>query len=120
MHKHICNHTIHDHQCHFGWNRDNPPVVRIAPGETVEFHPVDSSGGQLTARSTLADLAQLDFAQGQSGGGARLHRRRGAGRCDQGDAARLRALGLGLDGQHPGLRPAGRPVQGPGPAHLEI
>mgnify|MGYP003344494554 CR=1 FL=1 len=56
MHKHVCNHTIHDHQCHFGWNRDNPPVIRIAPGETVEFHPVDSSGGQLNAKSTLADL----------------------------------------------------------------
>lgn len=63
MHKHICNHTIHDHQCHFGWNKDNPPAVRIAPGETVEFHPVDSSGGQLTARSTLSDLAKLDFAK---------------------------------------------------------
>ena len=35
MKKHVCNHTIHDHQCHFGWNRDNPPVLRIAPGETV-------------------------------------------------------------------------------------
>jgi acetamidase/formamidase len=63
MHKHICNHTIHDHQCHFGWNRDNPPAVRIAPGESVEFHPVDSSGGQLTASSTLADIARLDFAK---------------------------------------------------------
>jgi acetamidase/formamidase len=63
MHKHVCNHTIHDHQCHFGWNRDNPPAVRIAPGETVEFHPLDSSGGQLTAKSTLADLARLDFGK---------------------------------------------------------
>ena len=63
MKKHVCNHTIHDHQSHFGWNRDNPPVLRIAPGETVEFHPVDSSGGQLTARSTLADLAALDFGK---------------------------------------------------------
>ena len=63
MKKHICNHTIHDHQCHFGWNRDNPPVATIAPGETVEFHPVDSSGGQLTSRSTLADLGKLDFAK---------------------------------------------------------
>ncbi len=63
MHKHKCNHTIHDHQCHFGWNRDNPPVLRIAPGETVEFHPVDSSGGQLNPSSTLADLAKLDFAK---------------------------------------------------------
>jgi acetamidase/formamidase len=63
MTKHVCNHTIHDHQCHFGWNRDNPPVIRIAPGETVEFHPVDSSGGQLNARSTLSDLIALDFGK---------------------------------------------------------
>jgi acetamidase/formamidase len=63
MKKYACNHTIHDHQCHFGWNKDNPPVVRISPGETVEFHPVDSSGGQLNARSTLADLAVLDFGK---------------------------------------------------------
>ncbi len=61
MHKHT--HTIHQHQSHFGWNRDNPPVVRIAPGESIEFHPVDSSGGQLTAESTLADIASLDFGK---------------------------------------------------------
>lgn len=61
MHKH--NHTIHQHQSHFGWNRDNPPAVRIAPGETVEFNPVDSSGGQITSKSTVADIAALDFAK---------------------------------------------------------
>lgn len=59
MHKH----TIHQQQCHFGWNRDNPPMARVAPGETVEFHPVDSSGGQLTPKSTIADIAKLDFAK---------------------------------------------------------
>jgi acetamidase/formamidase len=56
-------HTIHDHQCHFGWNNANQPVVRAAPGDTVEFHPVDSSGGQLTAKSTVAEIAALDFAK---------------------------------------------------------
>ena len=61
MHKH--NHTIHQHQSHFGWNRDNPPVARVAPGETVEFNPVDSSGGQITATSTVAEIATLDFAK---------------------------------------------------------
>ena len=55
------NHTIH--QCHFGWSNANEPVVRIAPGETIEFHPVDSSGGQITPESTLADLAKLDFGK---------------------------------------------------------
>ncbi len=57
------NHTIHQHQCHFGWNKDNPPVARIAPGETVEFNPVDSSGGQLTIKSTVAEVPGLDFGK---------------------------------------------------------
>ena len=57
MHKH----TIH--QCHLGWNRDNPPLARIAPGDTLEFHPLDSSGGQLTRQSTVADIATLDFGK---------------------------------------------------------
>ena len=57
------SHTIHAHQCHFGWNKDNPPVVKIAPGETIEFHPVDSSGGQLKQTSTVADVATLDFGK---------------------------------------------------------
>jgi acetamidase/formamidase len=56
-------HTIHDHQSHFGWDNSNRPVARVAPGETVEFHPLDSSGGQLTMKSTVADIAGLDFAR---------------------------------------------------------
>jgi acetamidase/formamidase len=57
------NHTIHQHQCHFGWSNANKPVVKLAPGESIEFHPLDSSGGQITATSTLADLGHLDFAK---------------------------------------------------------
>jgi acetamidase/formamidase len=59
----VHNHTIHDHQCHFGWDNANKPVVRAKPGETIEFHPVDSSGGQLAKNSTVADIAALDFAK---------------------------------------------------------
>ena len=58
-HKH--NHTIH--QCHFGWSNANQPVVKIAPGESIEFDPLDSSGGQITPQSTLAHLSQLDFGK---------------------------------------------------------
>ena len=57
------NHTIHRHHCHHGWDNANAPVLRIAPGETVEFETVDSSGGQLSAASTLADMATLDFSK---------------------------------------------------------
>jgi acetamidase/formamidase len=58
-----CNHTIHNHQCHHGWNNVNIPALRIAPGESIEFNTVDASGGQLSAKSTVADLAQLDFGK---------------------------------------------------------
>ena len=58
-----CTHTLHDHQGHLGWNNANPPVVRVAPGENVEFHPKDASGGQITTASKAADLGHLDFAR---------------------------------------------------------
>lgn len=53
--------TIHQH--HFGWDHGFPPVVRIAPGESLEFDAPDSSGAQLSARSTVADVARLDFSK---------------------------------------------------------
>jgi acetamidase/formamidase len=58
-----CTHTIHDHTCHYGWNNANTPAIKIAPGETVAFNPPDSSGGQITATSTLSDLGKLDFSK---------------------------------------------------------
>jgi acetamidase/formamidase len=61
MHKH--RYTIHERQCHFGWSNANAPAAQIAPGEIVEFQPLDSSGAQLNPHSTVADIAQLDFAK---------------------------------------------------------
>jgi acetamidase/formamidase len=58
-----CNHTIHSKHCHHGWNNANAPVLRIAPGDSIEFETVDSSGGQLSAKSTLAELEKLDFGK---------------------------------------------------------
>jgi acetamidase/formamidase len=56
-------HTLHAHDSHLGWNRDFPPVLRVAPGESVEFHPLDASGGQITASSTVGDVTRLDFTR---------------------------------------------------------
>ena len=56
-------HTIHRHRHHHGWDNSFAPVLTIAPGETVEFETVDSSGGQLGPDSTLADLARMDFGK---------------------------------------------------------
>jgi acetamidase/formamidase len=56
-------HTLHRHQGHLGWNNALEPVLRIHPGETIEFHPIDASGGQITAASTVADIGRLDFSK---------------------------------------------------------
>ncbi len=56
-------HTLHAHQHHQGWNNALPPVLRIAPGETVTIETVDSSGGQLSPAATLATLRGLDFGR---------------------------------------------------------
>lgn len=58
-----CNHTIHKSQSHFGWDNSITPRLMVADGDTVEFKTVDSSGGQLTLASTVADIAKLDFAK---------------------------------------------------------
>ena len=55
-------HTIHAHQRHYGWDNAHPAVLRVAPGDSIEFDVIDASGGQLGPDSTPADLANLDFA----------------------------------------------------------
>lgn len=55
------DHTIHQHQHHFGWDNALPPALEINPGKTVEFEVPDSSGGQLSLQSTADDVGRLDF-----------------------------------------------------------
>ena len=57
------NHTIHGHHHHYGWDNSNQPVLTAAPGDSVEFEIVDASGGQLSAESSVADVAALDFGK---------------------------------------------------------
>jgi acetamidase/formamidase len=56
-------HTIHKEQSHFGWNNANKPVVHAKPGESIEFHPLDASAGQITQGSVVADVPKLDFGR---------------------------------------------------------
>jgi amidase len=58
-----CDYTIHGAQHHFGWDNSLPPAERVAPGSTILFHCLDSSAGQLSARSTVADVVSLDFGK---------------------------------------------------------
>ena len=58
-----CDYTIHAAQHHFGWNNTRKPVLRIDPGATIGFECLDSSGGQFTPDSTVAEVATLDFGR---------------------------------------------------------
>lgn len=58
-----CNHTIHAHQHHFGWDNSFTPALTAAPGETILFQCLDSSGGQLGPQSTVEDVMALEFAK---------------------------------------------------------
>ncbi|MER9329694.1 acetamidase/formamidase family protein [Mesorhizobium sp. M0488] len=57
-----CDYTIHGRHHHFGWDNSFAPAEWVAPGSTIEFQCLDSSGGQLNADSTVEDIAKLDFA----------------------------------------------------------
>jgi len=57
------DHTIHRTHSHFGWDNSIPPVLTVAPGESVTCETVDSSGAQLNPTSTVADVSALDFGK---------------------------------------------------------
>ncbi len=60
---HHASHTIHRHQHHFGWDNAIPPILTVTPGATLSVDCSDSSDGQLTATSTVTDVAALDFGR---------------------------------------------------------
>lgn len=88
-----CTHTIHKQHSHIGWNNEIPPRLTVAPGESVEFETVDSSGAQLSPQSTLADLAALDFGKVNPVTGPVV-----VDGAEPGDAIKVTILGLAPSG----------------------
>src|SRR5450830_1379700 len=56
-------HTIHHAQSHLGWDNAFAPVLRIEPGESIEFDVYEASGGQLSPASKVQDVGTLDFGR---------------------------------------------------------
>src|SRR2546425_77448 len=54
---------IQREQFHLAWDRSIEPIATIGSGEVVEFDALDASCGQITATSTVEDLANLDFSR---------------------------------------------------------
>lgn len=50
-------------QFHLAWDRSIEPIATVSSGDVVEIDALDASGGQITATSTVADLANLDFSR---------------------------------------------------------
>ena len=57
------DHTIHKAHHHLGWDNSFEPVLKIEPGRSVEFEILDASGEQLSADSSVEDVAALDFGR---------------------------------------------------------
>ncbi|MCD8508928.1 MAG: acetamidase/formamidase family protein [Bacillus sp. (in: Bacteria)] len=57
------DHTIHRHCHHNAWDNSLDPALTIEPGKSVYFEVVDASGGQLSPKSTAADVPNLDFSK---------------------------------------------------------
>lgn len=57
--------TIHvrPEQYHLAWDRSIEPIATVSSGDVVEFDANDAGNGQLTATSTVEDLANLDFSR---------------------------------------------------------
>jgi acetamidase/formamidase len=48
---------------HLAWDPAIPAIETVESGGEVDFDLLDASGGQLSATSTLTDLASLDTAR---------------------------------------------------------
>ncbi|HET6820825.1 MAG TPA: acetamidase/formamidase family protein [Candidatus Limnocylindria bacterium] len=50
-------------QYHLAWDRSIEPIATVASGEVVEFEANDAGNAQLSADSTVEDLAKFDFSR---------------------------------------------------------
>jgi acetamidase/formamidase len=50
-------------QFHLAWDASVPPVLTLASGSVIDIDALDASCGQITAESTVDDLAELDFSR---------------------------------------------------------
>jgi acetamidase/formamidase len=56
----MTEHNLSAEPTHSRWNRALPPRLTIAPGDTVHFECLDSSGAQVQPRMTLPEYLKMD------------------------------------------------------------
>lgn len=60
---HIPTVHVRRDQFHLAWDNSIPPIATVGSGDVVTFDALDASCGQLSASSTVADIAALDFSR---------------------------------------------------------
>ena len=56
----MAHHNVDHAHARNRWNRDYPPVLTIAPGDTISLQMRDASDGQVRPGMSLAEFADLD------------------------------------------------------------
>jgi acetamidase/formamidase len=56
----MSEHLLSAEPTHSVWDRSLQPRLRVEPGDEVQFHCVDASGGQVTPGMTTADYLHID------------------------------------------------------------
>ena len=56
----MAEHSLSAQPTHSRWNRNLPPRLHVAPGDTVQLECVDSSGSQVHPRMRVADFLNID------------------------------------------------------------
>jgi acetamidase/formamidase len=56
----MSEHYLSTKSTHDRWNRDLAPQIEVEPGDVVKFDCLDSSGGQVSANSTVDDFLKID------------------------------------------------------------
>ena len=56
----MANHVLSAEPIHSRWNRDRPPRLTIASGDTVHLECLDSSGAQVHPGMTLGEYIDIN------------------------------------------------------------
>ena len=111
-------HYLPDERVHFAWDAGNEPVLEIDSGDTVVVWTRDVSDNQIGPDSDASVIAGLDWDRVYPLAGPDRGQGRAARRHAGGGDPRHPHAGLGMDGDPPRPRPAGRRIPRRLPADL--
>ena len=117
MHSHSL-HEVRADAFNYVWDNSIAPVLEVESGAEVELHVRDAGDEQIGPDSGVEAVVALDFSHVNPVSGPVVVKGAAPGRRARGRDPRAAPAGLGLDRDHPGVRPARRGVSRSVAAHL--